>query len=101
MDFVEGPPKFHHKNAILVVVGRFSKYGHFIGLTHPFTDKDIAHLFFDNIHKLNGMPHAIVSDRDAIFLSQFRTRLFKKFGTQLCHSTAYHPQTDGQTKRLN
>ena len=81
MDFVEGLPQSNHKDTILVVIDRFSKYAHFVSLTHPFSAKDIALVFFENIHKLHGMPSTIVSDRYPIFLSQFWTQLFKKLGT--------------------
>ena len=101
MDFIEGLPNSEHKNSILVVVDRFSKYGHFIPLLHPYTAKDIATLFFHHIHKLHGLPTTIITDRDTIFVSQFWSHLFKLLGTTLAHSSAYHPQTDGQTKRLN
>lgn len=62
MDFMEGLPSSHHKTCILVVVDRFTKYGHFIPLAHPFTAAMIARVFFDNIYKLHGLPDSIVSD---------------------------------------
>lgn len=70
-------------------------------LAHPYTAKDIAQLFLDNIFKLHGLPSTIVSDRDAIFTSLFWQELFKMLGTELCLSTAYHPQSDGQTEIVN
>jgi len=99
--FVEGLPLSHTFNAILVVVDRFTKYAHFVPLKHPFTAPQIAQLVFDNIVKLHGLPIAIVTDRDRIFVSAFWKELFKLYDIQLQLSTAYHPQTDGQTERVN
>lgn len=101
LDFIEGLPKSHSYNCILVVVDKFSKYGHFLPLTHPFTAIDVAKLFMLNIFKLHGLPQTIISDRDRIFTSQLWEQLFTRSGTTLHLSTAYHPQTDGQTERVN
>lgn len=101
MDFAEGLPKSGTANAILVVIGKFSKFGHFIPLKHPFTAASVAKLFLDHVYRLHGMPQTIVSDLDHIFTSQFWQTLFKLAGVDLRLSTAYHPQTDGQTERLN
>lgn len=101
MDFIEGLPKSGSWNCILVVVDRFSKYSHFLALAHPFTAAGVAKVFLDNIYKLHGMPASIVSDRDRIFTSQFWQQLFTLTRTQLCMSSAYHPQSDGQTERVN
>jgi hypothetical protein len=56
MDFVEGLPRSKNHNCILVIVDKFSKYAHFLPLTHPFTTLIVAHLFMDHIYKLHGMP---------------------------------------------
>jgi hypothetical protein len=101
MDFIEGLPKSKNHNCILVVVDRFSKYAHFLSLSHPFTALTVAHAFMDNIYKLHGMPSSIVTDRDRIFTSNLWQELFRLTGTTLRMSSAYHPQTDGQTERVN
>ncbi|PRQ22490.1 putative nucleotidyltransferase, Ribonuclease H [Rosa chinensis] len=101
MDFVEGLPDSQGYNAIMVVVDRLSKYAHFVPVSHPFTASQIADTFMKHIFKLHGMPKRIVSDRDPVFLSHFWTVFFKLQGTQLCHSSAYHPQSDGQSEVVN
>lgn len=84
-----------------MVVDKFSKYAHFVALSHPFTALKVAMLYMDNIFKLHGLPQVIVSDRDRIFTSNLWQELFKLSDTELRMSTAYHPQTDGQTERVN
>jgi hypothetical protein len=101
MDFITGLPKSGNKSMIMVVVDRLSKYAHFCALPHPFTASTVAQIFMDHIFKLHGMPHSIVSDRDPNFTSNFWQELFKLQGTQLHLSSAYHPQTDGQTEVVN
>jgi hypothetical protein len=101
MDFIEGLPISNGFSVIWVIVDRFTKYGHFIPIKHPYSAASIAQKFLDNIVKLHGIPKSIVCDRDKIFTSNFWTKLFKLLKTDLKLSLAYHPQTDGQTERLN
>lgn len=81
MDFVDSLPPSQGKTVIMVVVDRFSKFAHFVAMQHPYTAPKVAQIFFDEIFSLYGLPKAIVSDRDAIFLSAFWLELFKLQGT--------------------
>ncbi|KAJ9507876.1 hypothetical protein QJQ45_021195 [Haematococcus lacustris] len=102
MDFI-GPlpatPRGH--TMIFTIVDKLSKMIHLIPTTTTATAQDTARLFFDHIFKHHGLPEAIVSDRDPKFTSDFWTSLFHLTGTRLLLSSAYHPQTDGQTERAN
>jgi hypothetical protein len=101
MDFIESLPRSNGFSVILVVVDRLTKYAHFAPVKHPYTTQQIAHIFFSNVVKLHGLPKSIMSDRDRVFTSHFWQELFKLVGTQLHLSSAYHPQSDGQTERVN
>lgn len=101
MDFVEVLPMSQNKNVILVVVHKFTKYAHFLSLAHPYTAEDVTKLFLDQIFKLHGLPQVILTDRDHIFTRTIWQTLFKSMGVELHLTSTYHPQTDGQTKRVN
>lgn len=101
MDFIEGLPISERYSCILVIVDKFSKYAHFLPLIHPYTAQSVATTFMKNFYKLHGMPKVIISDRDRIFTSLFWEHLFTKSGTELHMSSSYHPQSDGQTERVN
>ncbi|MCH91013.1 transposon Tf2-1 polyprotein, partial [Trifolium medium] len=101
MDFITGLPMSCGYTVILVVVDRLTKFGHFIPLKSDYDSRSVAEVFVQNIVKLHGIPKSIVSDRDKVFTSKFWQHLFKLQGTTLAMSSAYHPQSDGQTEALN
>ncbi|CAI7851950.1 unnamed protein product [Closterium sp. NIES-54] len=102
LDFITGlPPTNAGHDAILVVIDKFSKMGHFIP-THTTTrTEETAQLFLKHIISQHGIPKTLISDRDPKFTSKFWKELMSLMGTRLAMSSAYHPQTDGQTERLN
>ena len=102
MDFIDGLPRSRKGNTgIWVVVDRLTKSAHFIPVKSKRTAPWLASVYVREIVRLHGVPSSIVSDRDPIFTSEFWRSLQEAVGTQLCLSTAYHPQTDGQTERVN
>lgn len=107
LDFVTGlPPSTHpftarKHDAILVIVDRFTKYALYVPTTKTLTSSGFAELFFYHVFRPYGLPDGIVSDRDSLFTSNFWTAVCKLLDTSRRLSTAYHPQTDGQTERQN
>jgi len=101
MDFITGLPASRGYSVIFVVVDRLSKYAHFAPLKTSFTTIKVTEVFVANVVKLHGFPYSIVSDRDKVFISSFWQHLFKLHGTSLKMSSAYHPQTDGQSEAVN
>ena len=102
MDFITHlPPTRSGYSAIFVVVDRLTKMVHFLPTADSATAEETAALFRDRVFVLHGMPQSIVSDRDSKFTSAFWQELHRLLGVKLNMSTANHPQTDGQTERMN
>ena len=101
LDFISALPKSEGFGSILVVVDRFSKYATFIPAPTDCTAEEAARLFFKNVVKYWELPKSIISDRDPRFTGRLWTELFKLLGSELHFSTSFHPQTDGQTERVN
>ncbi len=102
MDFIVGLPKTRSNfDSIMVVVDRLTKIAHFIPTITTVTAYGVAELFMREIFKHHGIPREIISDRDRKFVSEFWTILFKLCGTKIKLSSAYHPESDGQTERTN
>ncbi|GKE12301.1 ty3-gypsy retrotransposon protein, partial [Tanacetum coccineum] len=101
MDFITGLPVCKGLSIILVVVDHFTKYAHFETSPASFNAPKVAEVFMNIVVKYHGIPKTIVSDRDPNFVSKFWKKLFEASGIKLNHSTAYHPQTDEQTKVVN
>ncbi|WVZ24525.1 hypothetical protein V8G54_003069 [Vigna mungo] len=101
MDFITHLPKSQGYTVIMVVIDRLSKYAHLCPLKADYKNKQVAEAFMKTVIKLHDFPKTIVSDRDKVFVSNFWQHLFKLSGTTLNMSTAYHPQSDGQSEALN
>jgi transposase InsO family protein len=95
MDFIIG------YDSIWVVVDRLTKSAHFIPVKTNYSSAVLAELYMSRIVCLHGVPKKIVSDRGTQFTSHFWQQLHETLGTHLNFSSAYHPQTDGQTERTN
>lgn len=102
VDFVLGLPTTKNGyNMIMVVVDRFSKRAHFIPVIDTFGSAEVIDTFFRFVFAYHGFPKSIVSDRDVRFTSAAYKEFNARFGTKLLFSSSNHPQTDGQTERVN
>jgi transposase InsO family protein len=102
LDFVVALPKTEGGyDSVLVLVDRLTKMVHLVPTTTSCTAENTARLFFDNVVRLHGVPKNVVSDRGPQFGSKFWGALGTLLGIKVNLSTAYHPQTDGQTERMN
>lgn len=101
MDFVLGLPRTQRRyNSIWVIVDRLTKSAHFLPVKSTYTMTQYADDYIKEIVRLHGIPVSIVSDRDPKFTSAFWKSLHQAMGTRLAFSTAFHPQTDGQSERV-
>ncbi|GJV84189.1 putative reverse transcriptase domain-containing protein [Tanacetum coccineum] len=100
MDFITKLPRSKNgHDTIWVVVDRLTKSAHFMAIHEDYSMEKLARLYIDEIVARHGVPVLIISDRDGQFTSRFWQTLQKSLGTLLDMSTAYHPQTDGQSER--
>lgn len=100
LDFIEALPHIRGKSVILTV-DLFSKYCHFIPLTHPYSVVSVVKAFFTDIVHLHGMPQSMVSDRAPMFTSIFLKELMRLMGTKLHMTSAFHPQSNDQIEATN
>ena len=85
----------------MVIVDPLTKTAHFIPVHTTYRAKKYAEIYLDHIVCLHGVPKTIISDRGTQFIAHFWEQLQEALGTKLIQSSAYHPQTDGQTDRVN
>ena len=100
-DFITKLPLAQGYNSILVVVDQFTKMAHFMPTTEKTTAEGLARLFRDNVQQLHGLPESIISDRSPQFAAGLMKELNGLLGIETKLSTAFHPQTDGQTEHMN
>jgi hypothetical protein len=101
IDFIVKLPDSGGFDSIMVVIDLLSKMTHFIPCKETYTAAQVANLFRINIVRLHGLPQKIISDRGPIFVSRFWDSLMNSLQVKSGYSSAYHPQTDGQTERMN
>jgi hypothetical protein len=97
VDFIVELPELQGHDAIMVVVDSVGKRAHFIETHTTVMALGAAHLYLQHVWKLHGLPRTMISDRGSQFVAEFTRELYRLLGTKLTASTAYHPQTDGQT----
>jgi len=101
VDFITKLPVSKGHDSILVVCDRFSKMSHFVVTTEKTMAEGLVRLFRDNVWKLHGLLESVISDRRPQFAAGLTRELNKMLGIETKLSTAYHPETDGQTERTN
>jgi len=100
-DFITKLPLAQGYDSILVVVDHFTKMAHFVPTMEKTIAEGLARLFRDNVWRLHGLPESIISDRGPQFAAGLMRELNGLLGISTKLSTAFHPQTDGQTERMN
>lgn len=102
MDFITGMPETDKgNNSIWTIVDYVSKMSHMIPIRDSTSTHELANLFMHEIVRHHGIPDKIISDRDSKFTSDVWTEFCKQFKIQRALSTAWHPQSDGQTERIH
>src|SRR5258707_4554077 len=101
VDMIGELPDSKGYNAVLMVVDRLSKRIHAVPTVTSLDSAGVARLFLEHVWRHHGLPEEVISDRGPTFLSNFLRELAALLGVKLTPSTSYHPQTDGQTERMN
>lgn len=101
VDFITELPESHGYDAIMVVVDRLTKRAHVLPTHTTISAEGTARMFLNHIWKLHGLPRKVISDRGPQFVAEFTRELYRLLGIQSTPSMAYHPQTNGQTERVN
>jgi len=101
MDFITDLPKSEGYDTILLVIDRLTKMRYFIPCSKDLDARQFGNLFMKEIVRLHGLPHDIITDRGTLFTSDLWQETTGKLGMERRLSTAFHPQTDGQTERTN
>lgn len=101
MDFIVELPESNGHDAVMVVVDSVSKTSHFVSTNTTITALGLARLYMRNIWKLHGLSDVVLLDRGPQFVADFTRELYRLLEIKLATSTAYHPQTNGQTERVN
>ena len=100
MDFIGGMPRLQQNHDVVwVMVDRLTKSSHFIAYSMTYSVEKMSRMYIQQVVRLYGVPVSIVSDRDSSFTLGFWESLQVAIGTSLKLSSAFHPQTDGQTER--
>ena len=97
-DLITGLPRSEGFDAIAVVVDHFTKQVHLSPTKGTLTAEGLADLYIRDVFKLHGIPQQVISDRGPQFAAKYMRRLLETLGIKSSLSTAYHPQTDGQTE---
>jgi hypothetical protein len=101
VNFIVELPQSHGYNAIMCVVNSLTKRAHFTPMHTTINAEGTALLFHKEVWKHHRTPQKVISDRGPQFVTAFMRELYKLLGIKLAMSTAYHPQTDGQTEHVN
>ena len=100
-DMIIGYPDDKGNNTILVIIDSFSKYSTFIACSKSINAKGVAELFLEHWWKWFGFPKKVISDHGTVFNNKFTRDLYKRLGIKPHFSSAYHPESDGQTEQVN
>jgi len=100
-DLITQLPELNGYNTICVIIDRLTKKAHFIPINNWFSSKDMAQLLYDKVYLLHRLPLQIISDREVQYSAKLFQEWCKILGIESMMSTMYHPQTDGQTERVN